>query len=110
MDMGNRFRLLVNEVDVVPPEADLPRLPVACAMWKPRPDLKTGAQAWILAGGAHHTSFSKALSTEHLRCWADIAGVEMVVIDGETRIPAFKDQLRWNEMYYGMKGLARNIR
>lgn len=101
IDMGNRFRLIVNQVDVVPPLAPMPKLPVARALWKPRPDLKTAAQAWILAGGAHHTSFSFDLTIEHLQDYAEMAGIEMVVINEETRIPDFKKELHWNEMYYG---------
>ncbi len=102
MDMGNRFRLLVNPVDVVMPDADLPKLPVARTVWVPKPNLKVGAAAWILAGGAHHTSFSQVLSAQHLEDFAEIAGLECVMIDDNTEIPAFKQQLRWNEMYYGL--------
>jgi L-arabinose isomerase len=102
MDMGNRFRLLVNEVKVVPPDAPLPRLPVARALWVPQPDLKTAAAAWILAGGAHHTGFSQAVTTEHLEDFAEMAGVEFLLIDGGTRIREFKKELRWNELFYGL--------
>lgn len=106
LDMGNRFRLLVNEVAVVEPEADLPRLPVARALWIPAPDLKVGAEAWILAGGAHHTGFSQAVTKEHLEDFAEIAGIEFVLIDGDTKISAFKKELRWNELYYHLaKGI-----
>jgi L-arabinose isomerase len=100
MDMGQRFRLLVNEVDVVPTDEDLPKLPVARALWMPRPDFKTAAAAWIYAGGAHHNSFSYSVTAEHLRDFAEMAGIEFVVIDEETRIPAFRDKLRWNDLYY----------
>jgi len=100
MDMGQRFRLLVNEVDVVPTDEDLPKLPVARALWMPRPDFKTAAAAWIYAGGAHHNSFSYAVTSEHLRDFAEMAGIEFVMIDDETRIPAFRDKLRWNDLYY----------
>ena len=100
MDMGQRFRLLVNEVDVVPTDEDLPKLPVARALWMPRPDFKTAAAAWIYAGGAHHNSFSYAVTSEHLRDFAEMAGIEFVVIDEDTRIPAFRDKLRWNDLYY----------
>jgi len=102
MDMGNRFRLLVNPVDVVAPDADLPKLPVARTVWVPKPNLKIGAAAWILAGGAHHTSFSQILTAEHMEDFAEMAGIECVMIDARTEIPAFKQQLRWNEMYYGL--------
>jgi L-arabinose isomerase len=106
MDMGQRFRLLVNKVDVVPTEADLPKLPVARALWLPQPDLKTAAAAWIYAGGAHHTSFSYALTGEHLRDFADIAGIEFLLIDENTRLEDFKKELRWNDLYYHLaKGL-----
>jgi L-arabinose isomerase len=100
IDMGQRFRLVANVVDVVPTEAPLPKLPVARALWLPRPNLKTAAAAWIYAGGAHHTSFSYAVSSEHLRNFAEIAGVEYLLIDENTRIEDFKQQLRWNEAVY----------
>jgi L-arabinose isomerase len=107
MDLGNRFRLLVNEVDVVVPPQKLPKLPVARAVWKCRPDFKTAVSAWILSGGAHHTGFSYAVTTEHMQDFAEIAGVELVVIDGKTDIPSFKQTLRNNELYYHLApGLA----
>ena len=94
VDVGDRFRMIVNEVDVVQPEAPLPKLPVARAMWLPRPSLKVAAAAWIYAGGAHHTGFSQALRTEHLEDFAEIAGVEMHIIDAETRLREFRAGLR----------------
>jgi L-arabinose isomerase len=97
IDMGNRFRLLVNEVDVVAPPEALPKLPVARALWAPKPNLKIAAAAWILAGGAHHTGFSQSLTAEHLTDFAEMAGLELVIIDGETAIRALKQELRWNE-------------
>jgi L-arabinose isomerase len=100
IDMGNRFRLLVNEVEAVAPENALPNLPVARVLWKPKPDMATGCTAWILAGGAHHTCFSQNLTSEHLEDFADMAGIEVVFIDGETRLRGLKDQLRWSEVYY----------
>jgi L-arabinose isomerase len=100
VDMGKRFRLIINEVDVVPTDAPLPKLPVARAFWKPKPDLKTAAAAWILAGGAHHTSFSYDVTSEHLQDFADMAGIEMLLIDESTRLPEFKKELRWNDLYY----------
>jgi L-arabinose isomerase len=100
IDMGNRFRLLVNEVDAVAPEHDLPNLPVARVLWKPQPDMNTGCAAWILAGGAHHTCYSQNLSAEHLQDFADIAGIEYVLIGKNTNLYQFKNELRWNEMYY----------
>jgi L-arabinose isomerase len=100
VDMGKRFRLIINEVDVVPTEAPLPKLPVARAFWKPKPDLKTAAAAWILAGGAHHTSFSYDVTSEHLQDFAEMAGVEMLLIDQNTCLSEFKKELRWNDLYY----------
>jgi L-arabinose isomerase len=106
IDMGNRFRMIVNPVDVVEPDAPLPKLPVARVVWKPKPDLKVGAAAWILAGGAHHTGFSMALTAEHLEDFADMAGIEYVLIDEGCKISEFKKELRWNEIYYHLaKGL-----
>jgi L-arabinose isomerase len=102
MDLGNRFRLLLNEVDVVLPERALPRLPVARAVWMPKPDLPTSAAAWIYAGGAHHTSFSQAVTTEMIEDFAAMANVELVVIDADTRLRQFKQELKWNEVYYGL--------
>jgi L-arabinose isomerase len=99
VDMGNRFRMIVNKVDVIEPQA-LPKLPVACALWKPQPDFETGAGAWILAGGTHHSSFSYALTVEHLEDYAEIAGVELLVIDRETTISKFKFEMKVNEVYY----------
>ncbi len=106
LDLGNRFRMVVNEVDVIPPDEPLPKLPVARVVWMPRPDLKTAAAAWILAGGAHHTSFSQAVTAEHLEDFADMAGIEFLLIDGDTRLSEFKKELRWNEIYYH---LARGL-
>jgi L-arabinose isomerase len=103
IDLGNRFRLIVNEVDVVAPPKPLPKLPVARAVWEPKPDLKVGAAAWIYAGGAHHTGFSQAVTTEMLEDYAAIAGVELVVIDAETRLRQFKQELEWNDVTYGLK-------
>lgn len=106
MDMGQRFRMVVNIVDVVPTDEPLPKLPVARALWLPRPSLKTAAAAWIYAGGAHHTGFSYSVTSEHLRDFADIAGIEFLLIDEHTRVDEFKDKLRWNDLYYHLsKGL-----
>jgi L-arabinose isomerase len=106
MDMGQRFRIVANVVDVVPTDAPLPKLPVARALWLPRPNLKTAAAAWIYAGGAHHTSFSYAVTAEHLRDFAEMAGIEFLLIDENTRVEEFKDKLRWNDLYYHLaKGL-----
>ncbi|XWW44292.1 L-arabinose isomerase [Fibrella sp. USSR17] len=100
IDMGNRFRLLVNEVDAVAVTEALPKLPVARALWKPKPDMATGCAAWILAGGAHHTVYSQNLNTDQIEDFADIFGVELVVIDGDTNLRQLKNELRWSESYY----------
>jgi L-arabinose isomerase len=97
VDLGNRFRMVVNEVDVAAPPEPLAKLPVARAVWKPRPDLKTAAAAWIYAGGSHHPTFSQALTAEHLEDLAEMWGVECVVIDAETRLREFRQTLRWND-------------
>ena len=100
VDMGNRFRLLVNEVEAVKPEQALPKLPVARVLWKPLPDMKTGCAAWILAGGAHHTCYSQNLTSECLEDFAEMAGIELVKIGKGTTLTQIKNELRWNEMYY----------
>jgi L-arabinose isomerase len=100
IDMGDRFRMLVNEVTTVIPEKPLPRLPVARALWIPKPDLETAATAWILAGGAHHTCFSQAVTAEHLEDFAEMLGVEFLCIDERTTVSDFKKELRWNDVYY----------
>jgi len=106
MDMGQRFRMVANVVDVVPTDAPLPKLPVARALWLPRPNLKTAAAAWIYAGGAHHTSFSYSVTAEHLQDYADMAGIEFMLIDENTKLADFRDKLRWNDLYYHLsKGL-----
>jgi L-arabinose isomerase len=100
VDLGNRFRFLVNEVQVVRPSKALPKLPVARALWECRPDFKTACEAWIYAGGAHHTGFSYAVTAEHIENLADIAGVELALIGGGTTIREFRQDLRANEVYY----------
>jgi L-arabinose isomerase len=100
VDMGNRFRMVVNEVEAVPMEQPLPKLPVARALWLPRPDLQTATTAWIMAGGAHHTGFSYALRAEHLEDLAEMAGIEYLLINGDTKLSEFKKELRWNDIYY----------
>lgn len=100
IDMGNRFRILVNEVEAVTVEEALPKLPVARALWKPAPDMKTACAAWIYAGGAHHTVYSQNLTTEHMETFAEMMGVELVVIDQDTKLRQFKNELRWSEAYY----------
>jgi len=104
VDLGNRFRLLVNEVDAVTPPQPLPKLPVACAVWKCRPDFKTACAAWIYAGGAHHTGFSYVVTREHLEDFAAMAGVEFLAIGDGTNLSDFRKELRFNEVYYHMSG------
>jgi L-arabinose isomerase len=99
VDMGNRFRMIVNKVDVIEPRP-LPELPVACALWKPLPNFEVGAGAWILAGGTHHSSFSYSLSVEHIEDYAEIADIELLIIDEKTEIRDFRQTLRNNEVYY----------
>jgi L-arabinose isomerase len=106
LDMGERFRIVLNEVDVVCPPTDLPRLPVARALWEPRPSLKIAAEAWLLAGGPHHTSFSTALRREHLEDLAEIAGIELITIGDGSSVADIKKELRWNQAYYQ---LARGL-
>lgn len=100
VDMGNRFRLLVNTVEAVTPANELPKLPVARALWKTHPDMQTGCAAWILAGGAHHTCYSQNLSAECLEDFAEMAGIEMVLIDQSTTIRNLKKELWFNEVAY----------
>jgi len=100
IDLGDRFRMLVNPCDVVSADAPLPKLPVARVVWVPKPNLKVSATAWILAGGAHHTGFSQVLTSAHLADFAEMAGIECVMIDDGTEIPTFKNELRWNAVYY----------
>ncbi|HXX64341.1 MAG TPA: L-arabinose isomerase [Bacteroidota bacterium] len=97
IDLGDRFRLLVNEVEVVSPDKSLPKLPVARAVWIPRPNLQTAATAWILGGGAHHTGFSQALTSEYLEDFSEMADIEYLLIDDSTTVSQFKKELRWNE-------------
>jgi L-arabinose isomerase len=100
VDMGNRFRLLVNEVEAVEPVEDLPNLPVARVLWKPLPDMKTGCAAWIYGGGAHHTAYSQNLTAEHMQDFADMAGIEFLRIGKDTTIPQFRNEILWNEVAY----------
>jgi len=107
IDLGNRFRLLINTVEAVTPEQDLPKLPVARVLWEAHPDLRTAAAAWILAGGAHHTCYSQNLSPEYLLDYAEMVDIECVLIDTDTKIHDFKQELRWNELYYHLaKGIG----
>jgi L-arabinose isomerase len=103
VDMGGRFRMIVNEVDVVVPEQPLPKLPVARAVWYPKPSLKIAAAAWIYAGGAHHTGFSQALTLQHMEDFAEIAGIELVRIDAETRLHELRRELAWSDAAYKLR-------
>jgi len=100
VDMGGRMRLIVNTVDVVEPGAPMPKLPVASAVWIPRPDFKRGCEAWITAGGAHHAAFSQSLDAGHLEDFAGMAGIEMIRIDQDTDLRALGNELRWNDAAY----------
>lgn len=96
VDFGNRFRCIVNEIEVVKPPKPFPHLPVARVLWKPKPNLTVSAEAWILAGGGHHTAFSNLVSAEMVRDWAEMVDIECVVIDNSTKIAQFRNELRWN--------------
>lgn len=100
IDLGSRYRLIVNTVDVVPTDEPLPKLPVARALWTPQPNFKEGVAAWILAGGAHHTGFSLSLTPEHLEDFATMAGVEFLLIDENSTLAEVKKELKWNDVYY----------
>jgi L-arabinose isomerase len=106
VDMGNRFRMIANTVEVIKPKA-LPKLPVACALWIPQPNFETGAGAWITAGGTHHSSFSFALTTEFIEDYAEIADIELLIIDKHTNIRNFKQDIRNNEVYYMLNKALR---
>lgn len=97
IDLGSRFRLILNEVDAVPPAHAMPNLPVARVLWEPRPSLRVAAESWILAGGAHHTGFSLALSAAQMIDWAEMSGIEYVLIDADTKTRTFRQELRWGE-------------
>lgn len=100
VDLGTRFRLLINAVDCKKVEKPMPKLPVGTAYWTPQPNLEVGATAWILAGGAHHTAFSYDLTVDQMADWADAMGIESVIIDKDTNIRDFKNELRWNAAAY----------
>ena len=100
IDLGDRFRLIINEVECKKVEKPMPKLPVATAFWTPQPNLRTGAEAWILAGGAHHTAFSYDLTAEQMGDWAEAMGIEAVYIDKDTTIRNFKNELMWNAAAY----------
>jgi L-arabinose isomerase len=104
VDLGDRFRMLANEVEVVDPDEPLPRLPVARAVWNPKPDLATSAEAWLTAGGPHHTALTMQYGVEVLSDFARIAGIELLVIDDRSRGDDFEKELRWNQAYYRLAG------
>jgi L-arabinose isomerase len=103
IDMGDRFRLILNEVDAVTPKEAMPKLPVARILWKPLPTLKDAAEAWILAGGAHHTAFSFDITTEHMLDWAQMVGVECLLINKDTNMMAFRNELKWNDVIWRIR-------
>ncbi|MBX0289291.1 L-arabinose isomerase [Hymenobacter sp. HSC-4F20] len=103
VDLGHRFRLVVNEVEAVAPEQDLPKLPVARVLWQVKPSLSVGAAAWIYAGGAHHTGYSQNLTAEYLEDFAEMAGIEYVIIDEETKLRTFKNELRYNDVAFSQR-------
>lgn len=103
IDMGNRFRLLINEVEAVQPQQAMPKLPVARVTWKPQPSLSTSAEAWIYAGGAHHTVFSYKVTTEQMVDWAEMMGIEAVVIDRNTNLRSFRNELKWNDIAWKLR-------
>lgn len=103
IDLGDRFRLLVNEVKAIEVDEALPNLPVARVLWQPLPDLKTAAAAWILAGGAHHTGYSQSVNTEFMEDFADMFDLELTVIDDNTRLRDFKNELKYSDLYYHLK-------
>ena len=100
VDLGTRFRLIINDVECRKTEKAMPKLPVATAFWTPEPSLATGAEAWILAGGAHHTAFSYDLTAEQMGDWAESMGIEVVYIDKDTTIRGLKNEMRWNGAVY----------
>ena len=100
IDLGDRFRMIANEVETVKIEKDMPKLPVARALWKPYPSLSGAAEAWILAGGAHHSVYTSALTSEYFRDWAEMTGIEFVLIGRDTKPERLRDELRWSEAYW----------
>ena len=99
-DLGERFRLVLNEIDVVPPDEPLPKLPVARAVWVPQPSFRVSAEAWLTAGGPHHTVLSSAIGTEEISDFADMLRTELLVIDSQTRPRDFRNEIRWNQAYF----------
>ena len=104
LDIGDRFRLVLNEIELVEPEEDLLRLPVARALWQPKPDFATATEAWLRAGGPHHSVLCRAIGTEAFADLAEIAGIELLVIDDTSRIRDVANELRWNQAYFRLAG------
>jgi len=100
IDLGDRFRMVANDVTIVAPDEPLPKLPVACAVWQPAPDLATSAEAWLLAGGPHHTVLTTGVDKETLQDFALMSGVELVQVDSESTVARVGHELRWNMAYY----------
>jgi L-arabinose isomerase len=103
IDMGDRFRLIINEVEAVKLDKEMPKLPVARILWKAQPSLKDAAEAWILAGGAHHTAFSFDITTEQMIDWAEMFGIEYLVINKDTNMMNFRKELKWNDVIWRLK-------
>jgi L-arabinose isomerase len=99
-DVGDRIRLISNEIKIVEPTEDLPKLPVARAVWQPLPNLAESAEAWMLAGGSHHTVLTNAVSAETIEDFARIAGVELVTIDQDTNLRSLRKELQWSHAYH----------
>jgi L-arabinose isomerase len=100
VDLGDRFRMIVNEIETIEIENSMPKLPVARALWKPYPSMQEAAESWIIAGGAHHSVYSSALTAEYFQDWAEMAGIECVLIDKNTKPQRLRDELRWDEAYW----------
>jgi L-arabinose isomerase len=103
VDLGDRFRMIVNEVETIKIENAMPKLPVARALWKPRPNMRDAAESWITAGGAHHSVYSSALTAEYFQDWAEMNGIEFVLIDGDTKPSRLREELRWAEAYWSLR-------
>lgn len=103
IDMGDRFRLIINSVDAAEQAKNMPRLPVARVLWKPQPSLRDATEAWILAGGAHHTVFSLDINQEHMVDWAEMCGIEYLLINNDTKMSDFKNELKWNDVIWRLR-------
>jgi L-arabinose isomerase len=104
VDMGTRLRLVANEIDAIDPPADLPRLPVARALWVPRPDFTTSAESWLLAGGPHHTAYTQGIGLDVIRDFAQMAEVELVAITADTDAERFRQEIAWSNAYWHLAG------